>query len=73
MNFRLIVIVVSLYRCRSIRLRCQPVKLPRMRCDSENNHNNHYQGMKGAVVVGSGGGDGGTGGNGGDNSTGRLN
>ena len=42
-NVSLIVIVVSLYRCRPIRLRCQPVKLPRMRCDSENNHNNHYQ------------------------------
>ncbi|PSQ48787.1 hypothetical protein BRD19_05645 [Halobacteriales archaeon SW_7_65_23] len=27
---RLIVIVVSLYRCRPIRLRCQPVKLPKI-------------------------------------------
>ena len=36
-------IVVSRYRCRPIRHRCQPVTLPEMRCYSENNHNNHYE------------------------------
>jgi len=47
----MIVIVVSLYRHRFVRYRFQPVKLPGIRCGSENNHNNHYECWHILIVV----------------------